>query len=196
MSRVFAFGALGLAMSLVLAGCGDSELPDKNSGSTSDSSMSTGNSPLVGQSAPNFTLVSNNGESVTLLDVTKESPVVMVFYRGHWCPFCQTQLADYKKAENSFREAGAKVFLISIEGASDLSIMQNRHKMTGDVFMFLSDSEKAAGNDYAGFTEDGSVHNPAVYVIDSSGTVRYGFSDSDYTTRAAFSDVLAMVKSL
>ncbi len=159
-------------------------------------SMPEGNSPLVGEKAPEFTLTSNKGQEVVLADALKEGPVVMVFYRGHWCPFCQTQLADFKKGESEFSGAGAQVFLISVEGADDLSTMQNRHSMTSDTFTFLSDMDKTVGNQYGGFSEDGAVHNPAVYVIDQEGTVRYGFSESDYKVRAAFTDVLAVVKKI
>lgn len=136
----------------------------------------------------------NTGDEVTLSEAVKAGPVVLVFYRGHWCPFCQTQLADYRKGEATFEKAGAKVYLISVEGSEDLTKMQERHSMTGETFAFLSDSAKTAGTAYGGFTEDGSVHVPAVYVVDGSGTVVYGYSESDYKVRAAFADVVAAVE--
>ena len=154
-----------------------------------------GNSPLVGETAPDFTLASSDGGSVQLSEAVEQGPVVLVFYRGNWCPFCQRQLKDFKDAESDFAAADAQVFAVSVEGADDLNKMRDRHDMTGPTFGFLSDPDLEVAQQYGGVTEDGTLHVPAVYVIGTDGNVVFGHSDVDYKVRAEFENVLSAVQS-
>lgn len=199
MSKSFLFSLSFVAVAAFAVACAPSETASASSESQSATTARSdqaekGNSPLVGKKAPDFTLMSAEGGSVKLSEAVKDGPVVLVFYRGHWCPFCQRQLADYKKAESQFKDAGAKVYAVSVEGKDDLIKMRDRHKMAGPTFGFLSDPEFVVGKQYGGVTEDGKLHVPAVYVIGEDQTVTYGFSEVDYKVRAAFPNVLKAVQ--
>ena len=73
----------------------------------------------VGEVAPDFTLMDQNGRSVRLATLNK--PALLVFYRGYWCPFCARQLADLRslpKPEDKF-----KVFAISVDRFIEFSYL-------------------------------------------------------------------------
>lgn len=67
----------------------------------------------VGDTAPDFTLTDAMGEKYQLSDVTEKSAVVLVFYRGDWCPYCQIQLHQLGRRSTEFSQNGAQVLAIS-----------------------------------------------------------------------------------
>ena len=71
-----------------------------------------GQGPLVGDLAPDADLLGLDGKVARLSDFWERQPVVLVFLRYFGCPFCQTQVAELKRDESRFREAGACVVLV------------------------------------------------------------------------------------
>ncbi len=59
----------------------------------------------VGQRAPNATVVDTEGHEVQILDLTRKGPILLVFYRGGWCPFCNFQIHELTAALPGIREA-------------------------------------------------------------------------------------------
>src|SRR5258708_102030 len=60
------------------------------------------------EQAPDFTLPGALGQSVTLSQLLTQGPVILIFYRGEWCPYCNLELRAYQKALPQFLELGAK----------------------------------------------------------------------------------------
>src|SRR5271167_2756897 len=71
----------------------------------------------VGDPAPGFTLPDALGRPVSLADLLAEGPVVAVFYRGEWCPYCNLQLHALQAALPTIRELGASLVAISPQAA-------------------------------------------------------------------------------
>ncbi len=67
----------------------------------------------VGEQAPDFTLPDALGQPVTLSDLLKQGPVVVAFYRGAWCPYCNVQLRAYQRMLPQIQELGASLVAIS-----------------------------------------------------------------------------------
>ncbi len=67
----------------------------------------------VGDVAPDFTLTDSNGTAVTLSDELKKGPVVLTWYRGGWCPYCNIQLAAYQQILPQIEELGARLIAVS-----------------------------------------------------------------------------------
>src|SRR5437667_4054225 len=67
----------------------------------------------VGERAPDFTLPDVFGKLVTLSDRLKQGPVVLTFYRGAWCPYCDLQLRAYQKILPHIQETGTSLIAIS-----------------------------------------------------------------------------------
>lgn len=70
----------------------------------------------VGDEAPDFSLVDKEGGTKSLADYLHNGPVVLTFYRGIWCPYCNIQLAAYLQVIDSIRKLGADLVAITPEG--------------------------------------------------------------------------------
>jgi peroxiredoxin len=73
----------------------------------------------VGDQAPDFALTAPDGLHVVLSELLRTGPVVLTFYRGEWCPFCEAELAALLAEQPAMARLGASLLLISPEPASD-----------------------------------------------------------------------------
>src|SRR6201988_3485888 len=90
----------------------------------------------VGQSAPVFTLPDAFGNQVSLKALLAKGPVVVSFYRGEWCPFCNIELRALEEALPKMREHGATLIAISPEKPDHGIVVTKKNKLT---FPVLSD---------------------------------------------------------
>ncbi len=97
----------------------------------------------VGATAPDFTLPDATGGAVHLADRLAEGPVVVTFYRGAWCPYCNLELHAYQEALPDFRRLGARLIAISPQAPDDGLSTQEKHSLEFDVLSDL-DQEVAA----------------------------------------------------
>ncbi len=174
------------------------------------------NSLKVGEKAPDFELPDPTGKRVKLSALLANGPVVLNFYRGEWCPYCNLEIRALQQLLPEFQQAGAQVVAISPELPNNSLTMQEKHELS---FPVLSDVGNGVARDYGlvfsldaslrplyqGFGIDIPAHNgdesydlpvPATYVVDATGTVRYAYANADYTLRAEPAEVLAAVKAL
>ena len=167
----------------------------------------------VGDKAPDFELPSADGKMVKLSDLTARGPVVVTWYRGGWCPYCNIALRGFHKALPEIRAEGASLVAISPETPDNSMTTIDKNKLD---FTVLSDKgskvARAFGVSYkvpqviAGQMKDrlaqyngaGSDELPlgATYVIDKEGVIRYAFLDGDYRKRAEPSDVVMALHAL
>jgi peroxiredoxin len=157
----------------------------------------------VGEKAPDFILNNAFGKSVSLRDKLMEGPVVLVFYRGAWCPFCNMHLHALQESLPEFKKYGAQLITITPQ-TPDKSVEQFKDK--GNPFEVLSDLNSKVMKDYNLYFElpadlvevykkhglDVEAFNgkgravlpiPGSFVIDSDGIVRAMHADTDYKTR-------------
>jgi peroxiredoxin len=172
--------------------------------------------PGVGDKLKGFTLSNHLGEKKTLPDFYKKGPVVIIFYRGGWCPYCNLQLRAYQEVLPQIKAAGASLIAITPELPDASLTTSEKHNLEFDV---LSDpgSEYArelgivftlAENIQKIYLENGldvEKHNgsgqfdlpfTATFIIDGQGTITYAFVDTDYTKRAEPADVIKELESL
>jgi len=169
----------------------------------------------LGDKAPDFTLPDALGNSVSLYEQLAKGPVILTWYRGSWCPYCNLQLHDYQKSLADIHATGAQLMAVSPE-LSDSALTWKEKNELG--FIVLSDvgNEVAreygivyripdaisagyvAGgrNDLTQYNGDDSLELPlaVTYVIGTDGTVEYAFVDADYRKRAETSEVVEFVK--
>ncbi len=69
----------------------------------------------VGDQAPLFKGIDQNGKSVNSENILKQNKILLVFYRGFWCPHCRKHLGDLQDHLNSFEDKGVKVIVVSPE---------------------------------------------------------------------------------
>ncbi|MFE9366071.1 peroxiredoxin-like family protein [Streptomyces sp. NPDC006978] len=170
----------------------------------------------VGHRAPDFSLPSADGGTVRLADLLEAGPVVLTFYRGAWCPYCNLALRSLQQHLDAMTERGARLVAVSPQIADEALSVVQKHALTFDV---LSDVGSGTAKQYGlafdltdelasvydGFGMDLHRVNgghartlpiPATYVIDQDGIIRWTFVDTDYTTRAEPTDVIAALDAL
>ncbi|VWD06257.1 Putative peroxiredoxin [Burkholderia lata] len=170
----------------------------------------------AGARAPAFELPDAEGRPVRLNELLKDGPVVLAFYRGKWCPFCNLTLAALQRALPEIREAGATLVAVSPQtpqstaatvkaSAIDFPVLSDtgNHvaRSFGLVFSLAANMRpiyRDLGVDLPEFNGDASYELPlaATYVIGKDGRVAYDFVDSDYTRRLEPAEIVRIVKAL
>lgn len=169
----------------------------------------------VGDRAPDFTLPDAYGDTVVLSDLLMEGPVVISWYRGGWCPYCNLELLALRRALPEIEQTGAMLVAISPEVPDSAMSTVDRDSLD---FLVLSDLGNETARDYGivfklppsvkelyesnidlpAYNKDESWELPlaATYVIDTDGIVRYAFLDVDYTRRAEPQVIIDELKKL
>ena len=168
----------------------------------------------VGDVAPDFALTNALGTEVSLYEALKNGPVVLTWYRGGWCPYCNITLHYFQEMLPDFKAAGAQMMALTPELPDKSLDTKEKHNLEFEV---LSDVNNAVAREYgivfeltpavakyyenfglADYNGNDSNELPlaATYVIDSDRTIQYAFLDADYRNRAEPSEVLAAVKGL
>lgn len=185
----------------------------------SDELIQSGVAPglAVGDHAPDFTLPDASGTAVTLSDRLATGPVVLSFYRGDWCPYCNLELRALQANLPEIRELGASLLAISPQAPDHAASLTEREDLGFDV---LSDIHQEAirayrlqftmaaavkdlytnrfGNDLSKQNADGSwdLPVPGTFVLDRDGVVRAAYVSPDYTTRMDPDDILDALRHL
>jgi peroxiredoxin len=168
----------------------------------------------VGDHAPAIVLENAKGATVDIGTLLEKGPVIVTFYRGGWCPYCNLELKAYQEILPQIVAAGASLVAISPEKPDDTVSTAEKNALTFEV---LSDVGQKVGrafglvyefteelkHAYHGFNLDIPARNDtpnewalpvsATYVIDSDGSIVYAYTDVDYRDRADPRDVLAVL---
>ncbi|HSJ83212.1 MAG TPA: redoxin domain-containing protein [Acidimicrobiia bacterium] len=169
-----------------------------------------------GDTAPDFELPDAMGRPVRLADLREKGPVIVSFYRGQWCPFCNLELRGLQRALGEVESAGATLVAIS-PNTPDVT-MSTVEKLELE-FPVLSDYDNLVakqfnlvyemipeniemyldhGRDIGTLNGTGKweLPIPATYVIDRKGMIRYAFVDLNHRRRAEPSEVAAIAADL
>ncbi|MCH0542642.1 AhpC/TSA family protein [Streptomyces sp. MUM 203J] len=170
----------------------------------------------AGARAPRFALPSATGRTVTLDGLLAEGPVVLTFYRGAWCPFCNLALRALQQRQADFAARGALLVAVSPQIPDESLSVAEKNRLSFDVLSDLgSDVAKQYGlafdvpEDVAAVYQRLRFDMPrvngghprtlpmtATYVIGQDATIRWSFVDADYTRRAEPDDVLTALDAL
>ena len=169
-----------------------------------------------GQHAPDFDLPEIGGERIRLSELLNAGPVVITFYRGGWCPYCNLEMQALQSALPEIEAAGACLIAIAPELPKFASQTRDKGNLT---FPLLSDSNNETARRYGlvftlpeslrpiydGFgidfpashgNSDFELPMPATYIVASDGTVAHAFVDVDYTKRMEPSEIINILKTL
>ncbi|GHB60193.1 hypothetical protein GCM10008107_06770 [Psychrosphaera saromensis] len=171
----------------------------------------------LGEKAPSFTLPNQDGNLIALNDALAKGPVVLTFYRGSWCPYCNLQLRALQARLSEIHGLGATLVAISPQ-VPDESLTKN--EISEMDFTVLSDQDAKVASEYGVAWEvpeflvdhmrvdrnldleainngNGNVLPiPATFVLSSDGEVLWRYVDVDYRTRSEPDDIIAALKKL
>jgi peroxiredoxin len=169
----------------------------------------------VGDRAPDIRLRDQHGEIFDIATLLARGPVVVTFYRGGWCPFCNLELKAYQAVLPRIAAAGASIVAISPEKPDDTVSTAEKNALS---FPVLSDVGQAVGKAfgvvyaftdevrgvYVGFkldiptkngtSDDWSLPLSATYVIGTDGVVLFADTRVDYRERTDPLDVLHVLE--
>jgi peroxiredoxin len=169
--------SVGLLAAL-LSGCDNAEVPKEAITSPSGYSDVASVTLEVGSSALDFKLQSLDGDWIQLSEL-RGNKVLMIFYRGHWCPFCVGHLQDIQSLLPELEKRGYQVLAISPEDATDMQKIANRMDRP---YRFLSDINLKVTALY-GIRRDEELPHPAMIVLDDLGIVKWFYVGENYKQR-------------
>ncbi len=168
-----------------------------------------------GDVAPNFRLMDAHGASVELDELLKRGPVVLSFYRGQWCPFCNLELRAFQARLSQFAALGAQLVAISPQMPDHSLVTATKNDLT---FPVLSDLGLHVARAYGisfDFTDDlrglyldrwktdlvswngdggWSLPVPATFLIGQDARVLFAHVDPDFRERSDPDEVLALLR--
>ncbi|MCW9023398.1 MAG: AhpC/TSA family protein [Gammaproteobacteria bacterium] len=174
------------------------------------------NAPATGDKAPDFELPNVRGGSTQLTELLKQGPVVLSFYRGGWCPFCNLEFKALSDALPKINAKGASLIGISPELPDTslstiekfnlpfevLSDVGNKIAAQYGLIMTVADEMRPLylewGIDVPTSNGDESYQLPipATYIIKQDGTIKACYVNKDYTSRMEPQAVLDALDSL
>jgi peroxiredoxin len=165
---------------------------------------------LIGENIPEVILTAPDGTTHSLLSIISEKPTIILFYRGGWCPYCNSHLSDIEKVETDILELGYQIIAISPDSPENLQ--QTTEKDTLNYSLY-SDGNGAiaikfgiafkAPEKYSDMLvkrskglNTGFLPVPSVFVIDNSGKILFEYINPDYKIRLKSGLLIAVLKNL
>ncbi len=170
----------------------------------------------AGDIAPDFTLLDPDGKPVSSRELLARGPLVISFYRGVWCPYCNLELQALQAALPEIAARGASLVAISPQTQANSRKSQRDNKLDFPILSdvksevanafgirfalpdYLAKLYKSFGNDLAVVNNDPSwvLPMPARYVIGMDGIIAYSEVNPDYTQRPDPSELLPVLDRL
>jgi peroxiredoxin len=168
----------------------------------------------AGDRAPSIVLRNARGELIDVGVLLKKGPVIVTFYRGGWCPYCNLELRAFQQVLPEIKAAGAALVAISPEKPDDTLSTAEKNALTfevlsdvgqkvgrafGLVYQFTDELKSA----YGGFglnipekngADEWALPISATYLIGRDGSIIYAYTDPDYRDRADPLDILKLLK--
>ncbi|MFC3562508.1 peroxiredoxin family protein [Pedobacter jamesrossensis] len=168
----------------------------------------------VGDKAPEFFAKNSDGKEINLKQLLKENKsVVLFFYRGQWCPYCNKHIKDLQDSLTSLSSKGA--YVLGVTPETNESIAKTKGK-TKASFSLISDREykimkaykvdfvmeESLVSKYKGYGIDVAKNNgaldavlpvPATYIIGKNGKIKFVQFDKDYKKRASISEIASLL---
>jgi peroxiredoxin len=170
----------------------------------------------VGAKMPLFSLKDQNGKTIESRDLLKQGNLVIVFYRGSWCPFCNLYLRNLQKNLAQIKAAGGNLIAVSVENPDNSLTVAKKNEL---AFTVLSDPNLAVARSFGIVYEmpkettelyksrglDVAEHNrmekaelplSATYVVNQKGKIVYAFLEPDYKKRAEPQVIIEMLSKI
>ncbi len=167
---------------------------------------------VIGRKAPTIEAVDNSGNAINSDELVKKGKVVVIFYRGAWCPYCQRHMAAMQDSLEMVLNKGASVIVVTPETNESIGKMVEK---SGATFSIVNDENYTIMNNYkvayhltkqtvpkyfgpvvnrtrkANGNDDDILPVPATYILDEDHKVIYAHFDKDYSQRSTVAEILS-----
>lgn len=170
----------------------------------------------AGDRAPDFALPDVDGRMMSLAELLRDGPLVLSFYRGGWCPYCNLELRALQQAMPDFAHHGARLAAISPQtpdeslstaekNALAFPVLSDRGSATARAFGIAFDLADALRPIYTRLghplptrngSDDWTLPIPATYVIDRDGSIRFAHVDTDYRNRLEPAQIVRALRAM
>lgn len=168
----------------------------------------------VGEEAPQITATDQNGKAINSNEILENDKILLVFYRGNWCPYCKKHLGELEKNLEALQDKGVFVLVVTPESEEKTRETQEKfntsfsivhdsgNRIMKDYKVAFEVNATNVPNYYDKVTELVNEYNsesekvlpvPATYLIGADGIIEYVQYDPDYKNR---SDISEIVESL
>jgi peroxiredoxin len=153
---------------------------------------------LVGEQIPVLQLVNSSDENFDLNKSVSETPTILVFYRGGWCPYCSKQLSELQQVEKDLIQMGYQIIAISTDSPENLSKTMDKEELS---YTLLSDADLNAAKRFGiafkspkGYDEflpeasggknvDKLLPVPSVFILNKKGNILFEYINPNITQR-------------
>jgi peroxiredoxin len=193
------FETLVMVAMLAAVGCGGAQsgstdttapVTDPSNPCAANGNPCTAAAPVTADGKPkavDATILAGDGSHVQLQSAWLNTTAVIVFYRGHWCPFCQRQLGELQKNLDKFAALNANLIAVSAD-PEDIEKMRTK---VGATFELYADPELSAIKAFNVLDEGNGIAKPAVFIVDQSGTVHFTYVGENASDRVLLNVLLA-----
>lgn len=151
-----------------------------------------------GAAIPALQVKTDAGKPAAFKDIAGKNGAVIAFTRSaKWCPYCQAQLVDLKRAQGEIEKRGYKLAAISYDAPEVLAAFRARHDIR---YALLSDKGSKTidafgirSKDYPPGNMAYGVPNPAIYVVGADGRIQGRLAEAGYKTRPTTSQILTVI---
>jgi len=170
----------------------------------------------VGEELPNGTLVTMSGGTVKIDSLINDKPLVISFYRGGWCPYCNLELKALENVSKEIRALGANIIAMTPESIEHIRETKNNNGVSFEVYSdegshfakalgLVFTLPKSLQDIYLTFDIDVEKHNgeskfelpiPTTLIVKPNREIVYIFADGDYTKRSEPTKLLEILRNL
>jgi peroxiredoxin len=156
-------------LTLVAVGCAPAPIlrPDRPKGPRTSSEIVQTRSL---DTAPGGVVTTREGGTFEISSAWAAAPAVVIFYRGHWCPHCQYQLAELNKRAQEFADRGATVLAISSDAPADLTVVRDK---LGLSFELYSDASLEVIHRWGVEDFGNGIAKPATFIVKPGGEIKF-----------------------
>ena len=178
MHRIISYPIVWL-LAITLSACAVQPVPDNTISAEKSFSDFSGVKVSVGQSMPDFTLPDGEGHPVSLSQYQGKQPVMLLFYRGDWCPYCMGQLEDFQNLLPVLDDYNIQLLAISPDNEATT---KNTSRRFGQSYIFLSDIDRKLTSEL-GIRSNENLPHPSLFIVATDGTLLWYYAHQDHKTR-------------
>lgn len=145
----------------------------------------------VGDTIPNVELTTMENLPFLLSADQKGQPLVLIFYRANWCPFCNAHLSDLQSYFRPLMKLGYKLIAVSTESVENLKKTKDNNFLK---YTLLSDPNRAAIYKFG--IVNGSVAVPSIFITDKDHVIQYLYTNTDYKVRLSGEEIYKQVQNI